>query len=89
MAFRPLLLVFVLTGASVGCEPGPDDPCAKAKEHLCSKVESMNCVTAFMQTAVERIATECGQAEADRFEAAAAAYCQTAATFSESICADQ
>lgn len=83
------LLLSLAATAAIGslstCETSDD--CGDAKDHLCSKVQSMNCMTSFMENAVERIGKACGEAESARFAAAAAEYCRTAAEFSVVTCA--
>lgn len=84
----PLLTAFALSAPTVelsACEASDD--CGDAKDHLCSKVKSMNCMTSLMDTAVERIDKACGEAESARFVAAAADYCRTASDFSVVSCA--
>jgi len=79
-----LTATFAIASLST-CETSDD--CGDAKDHLCSKVQSMNCMTSLMGNAVERIDTACGEAESARFVAAAAEYCQTATDFSVVTCA--
>ncbi len=70
------LATLVLAPPLPACELD-DDPCASAKAHLCEKLDAMGCNTALMDKATQRIRTECGDEEGERFVGAAAAWCKT------------
>jgi hypothetical protein len=80
-----LALSVVSSMSFAACETS-DDPCAAAKGHLCEKLDAMGCNTALMDNAVNRIVTECGADEGERFVGAAAAWCQTTSDYTSAGC---